>query len=391
MEATMKLLRTILFTAIILTVFSISASVAEAQMRDLQFPRDAGGHRAGIEWWYINGHLQDAAGNEYGIMAAFFKVEQMATLSYFDMLGMTDVANNKHYSVSIADRRSADMTSGIINMILKKNPQNNNLKELLDFFNANYSQITFPEPAEVQNDCLSVNYGGNYMRQTSKDKLDFDVYYTFDGISVKMKMAVRKSPMLVGGKGYIDMASGGKSYYYSLTRIDASGTIEIGDREIPVTGIAWMDHQWGNWDQHAYKGWDWFSVQLESGMDFNLFSFRGKNDKQIDATATILDSDKTIVSKEINLESHKTWTNPVTGTTYPLEWTIRLPEQDIVLDISPVLTEQEMLLMRKYGAIWEGNTKVTASVRGEKISGMGYAELTGYSPSMMELLTVPNK
>ncbi|MFA6449503.1 MAG: lipocalin family protein [bacterium] len=383
----MKSLRTIFIPALILIAFTISAHAAEEQMRDLQFPRDAGGHKAGIEWWYINGNLKDAEGNEYGIMAAFFKVEQMATMGYFDMLGVTDAANKKHYSISMADRQSADMTSGIVNMALKKNPQNESLKELLDYYNANHSRITFVEPAKVKNDRLSVNYGSNYIEQPSKEKLDFDVYYAFDDIAVKMNMSVMKSPMLIGGKGNIDMASGGKSYYYSLTRIDASGAIKIGDSLIPVTGIAWMDHQWGNWDQRGYKGWDWFSAQLENGMDFNLFSFRGTNDNQIDATVTILDGDKTIVSKKMELESHKTWTNPETGTTYPLVWTIRLPEQDITLDISPVVTEQEMLLVKQFGAIWEGNTKVTASVRGKKVSGVGYAELTGYAPGMMEILS----
>ena len=390
-EASMKMLRKIYLAAVIIIGMACVAHAAGEQMKPLQFPRDAGGHKAGTEWWYINGHLKDASGNEYGIMAAFFKVEQMGTRVYFDMLGMTDVANGKHYSIAVADKQSAKMARGVIEWTLKNNPGNAKAKELLDYYDANESRITLGGPFAVKDDVLYVKYGENYLEQPSKDKLDFDVYYAFDNVKVKMNMVVKKPPMLTGGNGWIDMASGGKSYYYSLTRIDASGTITIGDREIPVSGIAWMDHQWGNWDQRKFRGWDWFCVQLDNGMDFNLFSFRGDDGKQIDATATILDGDNTIVSKKMQLESHKTWTNPESGSVYPLDWTIRLPEQDIAFEISPVVTEQEMFLMRQYGAIWEGNTRVTATVRGEKVSGVGYAELTGYAPGMTDILSKADK
>ena len=47
------------------------------------------------------------------------------------------------------------------------------------------------------------------------------------------------------GDGYIDYGNGTASYYYSWTRMDVTGALDLGQGWQRVSGEAWMDHQWG--------------------------------------------------------------------------------------------------------------------------------------------------
>ena len=72
---------------------------------------------------------------------------------------------------------------------------------------------------------------------------------------------------------------------------------------------------------------------------------------------------------------NSTWESPE-GGTYPSGWTLRLPEQDLELDVTPVMADQELFTTVRY---WEGAVDVTGTRGGERISGRGYVELTGYA------------
>jgi predicted secreted hydrolase len=42
-----------------------------------------------------------------------------------------------------------------------------------------------------------------------------------------------------------------------------AGTILDRGRSRPVGGVAWMDHQWGDFITLLGGGWDWFSVIVQ--------------------------------------------------------------------------------------------------------------------------------
>ena len=57
---------------------------------------------------------------------------------------------------------------------------------------------------------------------------------------------------------------GNASYYYSLTRLDSSGTVRVGEATYQVSGSSWMDHEWSTSYLTADQvGWDWFALQLD--------------------------------------------------------------------------------------------------------------------------------
>src|SRR5207249_1293639 len=73
---------------------------------------------------------------------------------------------------------------------------------------------------------------------------------------LRLRLVDDKPPALHHG-GYIDYGIAGGSYYYSRTRLKVTGALRLAqaDRggqaqaergEEPVSGVAWMDHQWGN-------------------------------------------------------------------------------------------------------------------------------------------------
>jgi predicted secreted hydrolase len=79
---------------------------------------------------------------------------------------------------------------------------------------------------------------------------------------------------------------------------------------------------------------------------------------------------------DFTIENKATWKSPHTGATYPARWHVTVPSQDIVLDIEPLVADQELNVSLTY---WEGAVRITGTQNNKPISGYGYVELTGYS------------
>ena len=74
------------------------------------------------------------------------------------------------------------------------------------------------------------------------------------------------------------------------------------------------------------------------------------------------------------------WISPLTGADYPAGWTIRIPTEDLVIDLRPTVAAQELDTRATTGVIyWEGSQIVRASRGGVPLGGQGYVELTGYA------------
>jgi len=68
------------------------------------------------------------------------------------------------------------------------------------------------------------------------------------------------------------------------------------------------------------------------------------------------------------------WRSPRSGANYPVTWRVAVGE--LLLTIEPLMDDQENDTRLTTGAIyWEGAVR---ALRGEKVVGRGYLELTGY-------------
>ena len=82
-----------------------------------------------------------------------------------------------------------------------------------------------------------------------------------------------------------------------------------------------------------------------------------------------------------------TWTSPTSKATYPHRWQVSIPSLGLVLNLTPLLADQELRTTRSTQVTyWEGAVAVEGTERGQPIKGQGYVELTGYAKQIEKKL-----
>ena len=310
-------------------------------------PRDAGPHDALTEWWYYTGHLHADDGRTYGFEFTLFQVRrQDAPTGYLGHFAISDI-DGRHFSHQAAFSQM-EARSGF--------------------------------PLGVQDWTLDEQGGVDLISATMRPGPGADPPY-----SLRLQLVDTKPPALHHG-GYIDYGPAGGSYYYSRTRLDVRGELSGGDGlPRPVVGLAWMDHQWGDFIV-ARGGWDWYSVQLDDRTELMLYVLRDPSGQTSQVYGSLVQPDGRVREVEpgtVHAEATGHWTSPHTGATYPSGWRLTLPDGRVLV-LTPQLEDQELYFPRPRTedqaptvsgpAYWEG----AVSVRGDT-TGVGYVELTGYA------------
>jgi len=159
-----------------------------------------------------------------------------------------------------------------------------------------------------------------------------------DEFSLDLSLTNTLPPIFHGGNGVISVKDAGDSFYYSRSRMTASGVIKIGDTTEEVTGISWFDHQWGDFSVGVLK-WEWFSLQLDDGMDVMLFQLRDKKtDEPILYTGSISQNGntETLSAEDFKVVPGKKWTSNKSNIVYPMEWVIDIPSRNIKLEAKSI-------------------------------------------------------
>ncbi len=324
-------------------VAATAQDIADAPI-PVEFPRDDGAHSAYIEWWYYTGHLFTETGDRYGFEFVVFKGERTDEIvGYASHFAITDNPRGRfvyHERIAPVDPES----------VASNNPGSFNL-QLGDWR----------------------MWGSN-----GDDRL----VASMPGYAMALRLEPTKAPALHDGDGYIDYGSGEASYYYSRTRLNVAGSFAVDGVTVPVTGEAWMDHQWGDFNTFEQGGWDWYSMQLSDGSDLMLYVITSKDGTQtiIDGSLVAPDGSLTVLNgDDFTVTPTGTWTSPETAITYPSGWTITIPNEYLTLEIAPAMPDQELDTTASTGVIyWEGEVTVEGDRGGAPLSGLGYVELTGY-------------
>lgn len=327
------------------------------KFKPVRFPQDGGAHKSIIEWWYFNGHLKDSAGRNYAFMDCLFKAD----------LSRVDIPLLKLPFRKSATRPYVYFAHSVISDLTKR-------KTYKDIQNISFmSSDSFRRPLLNANYLDPLAIPGGYvnceMTEIAPNK------FRIKNAQLDLTLAAQKSPLLEGGRAFIDVC-GRKSYYYSLTDLTAAGSLNLAGKEIKVTGRAWMDHQWAD-VAYSHDAWNWFSLQLSDGTDIMVIEY--KVNEQRAYLVDIIDArgQATHYTKVLLKPSAKTWRSPQTKARYPLEWAIEIPQSKIKLKVEAAIGNQEMI----FGAInyWEGPTKIRGSVKGQAVTGHGFMELVGYA------------
>ena len=322
------------------------------------FPRDHYSHdEFRTEWWYYTGHLQAENGEEYGYQLTFFRsglAEAQTNPSRWAVRNLYLA----HFAVSDISRKSFRY-----------------------FERVGRGAVGQAGASEKEFRVWIGNWGvtGDGMRQrlTAKEG-DF---------TLNLVLASQKPPVIHGKNGISRKGEGRghASHYYSLTRVRAEGTLNVRGKELKVTGLTWMDHEFGSTQLSPTQvGWDWFGLQFDDGTELMLCVIRradGSTDPY--SAATWVDADGKSVGlarKDFNVRALARWQSPRTKGSYPSRWRVHVPPLDLEATITPAFPDQELDTAQSTQVIyWEGAVSAEGKRRGRQATASGYAEMTGYA------------
>jgi len=222
----------------------------------------------------------------------------------------------------------------------------------------------------ASNNTLKLETRNNWWRQVKDRPFHYAIYLHQDEISLNLELLSRKPPLFINHSGHIRFGLLGSSRYYALTNLKVSGTLKINDNRFDVTGIGWMDRQWGNWDYNGIGGWNWFSIQLSNNVEILAAQiFHPLTGCPIMRLFNMIDNEgRTKVYNKFRIECLKTWRSPRTNYVFGAGWKLSLPP-DTNLLISPVIEDQEI-----FTGFWEGCCEVRGILQGQRVNGVGYNE-----------------
>jgi predicted secreted hydrolase len=292
-------------------------------------PDDDGTHVTPLEWWYWTGHLKTDAGRWFGFEEVFFHIRQGPNLEEF---------------IQLAHNAVTDIEDDSFNYFIDQ---------------ATMEPVVFGADLDLEQGPMTIQ--GPAGREVLHGETDD---YVFD-----LQLRNRKSPVLQHGTGYIDYPFGGNTYYYSRERMDAEGTLKIGEETLEVTGSAWFDHQWGEpGNIIGDHGWDWFAIQLDDDRELMVFSLRFQGVEALRrGSYTTADCQTTeLMDSDITITATGDWTGH--GYTFPAGWIIEAA--GMTLTVTPAVADQ---VLEGFPVYWEGAATVTGDA-----TGRAYVELTGY-------------
>jgi predicted secreted hydrolase len=213
-----------------------------------------------------------------------------------------------------------------------------------------------------------------------------------DEAAIDLILTTALPPVPQGDRGLSTKSAGpgNASYYYSLPRLAAAGTLRLGAEQLAVTGQAWMDREWSTSSLAAGEvGWDWFALQLDDGWELMLYRLRrrppaaaGAADQADPASlATLIAPDgrtTRVPLSALRFAATGAWTSPASHVRYPSGWRLTLPgagRAAFDLTVQPLLAAQELRLSFRY---WEGAVTASGIHGGRPVRARGYVELTGY-------------
>lgn len=339
--------------------FTLLARAADFKLArppfEFSFPRDHGSHdEYRTEWWYYTGHLRTEDGRRFGFEVTFFRVGVVppgtSVQSQWDLqqlmpahFAITD-AQAKEFRYYEKLNRSSPFTA-------QSKPGR------LDVFNESWRASTNPDGSWR----LAAREGKDSLDLTLRSRKPPAVH-GIDGVSIKAQ-----------GEGYA-------SHYYSMSRLEATGTINGQS----CHGQVWVDHEFGSSAlRESQQGWDWFSIQLDNDMELMLYIIR-KTDGTPDVTSSgsLIASDGRVIHlrrDQLKITARSRWKSKKSGAVYPMGWHVEVPSFNVALDVKPLFEQQELVTRGSTGVTyWEGAADVSGTFGGTPVRGEAYVEMTGY-------------
>lgn len=318
---------------------------------------DTGAHdAAGTEWWYVTGWLSDQ-GHPVGFQITFFRSgieSQQDNPSAFAarhiILAHAALSDPREPHVLFAERsqREGFGLAGALH----------------DNMDVHIREWTLARDAKTQ---------------------DITGHINAAAFALDLKFHPSQPALLEGEQGTSQKGPSPQavSAYYSLPHLDVSGSIVLHGKTLPVTGSAWLDHEWSNsyLDAKA-RGWDWLGANLADGGALMAFQMRAVDGSTLWSSATKRLPDGSVLyfkPDQVHFRTDRIWTSGASGVRYPVAQTVQVANDQFQL--TPLMDDQEINAAASTGTLyWEGAVTLAApgSPGGAATLGQGYLELTGY-------------
>lgn len=355
-----------LLAALLMGVVIAPAQTWEMALPGYQykFPRDYFDHpNFETEWWYYTGNLRAPDGHRYGFELTFFRravhlASQAAESEdavwkpdqlYLAHLALSDIDGGTFYHTERLNRAGPGLAGISLN---QQRYWNHN-------WEVHWSSLTTGEQ-QLQAVC--------------------------DRFALTLNLKPQKPIVIHGQTGIVRKGPepGQISHYISFTRIAAQGRLERNGGSTPVTGQAWMDHEFFTEPPGSnVTGWDWFSIQLNNTEELMLYRLRDAAGNETPySSGTYVDAQgkaRFLDAAQFSLRPGETWRSPDSGARYPIAWTIAVPSLDLHLSERTDLKNQELFTKESISPVyWEGSVTYAGQMRGGAVNGVGYLEMTGY-------------
>lgn len=329
------------------------------------FPRDHYAHEEfRTEWWYYTGHLRTKSAEDYGYQVTFFRSGLAEARNHPSRWAAKHVYL-AHFAVSDIPRKRFRYSERVNRAALGR---------------AGASETDFRVWVEAW------EAGGDGTRQRLRAN---------DGeFAVDLNLVSQKPPVVHGENGVSRKGEGRghASHYYSLTRLATEGTLTVRGKAREVTGLSWMDHEFGSTQLNPDQvGWDWFGLQFDDGTELMLYVIR-KADGRPDShsAGTWVGADGRIVrlkQPDFAIEVLDRWVSPRTKGAYPMKWRLRAAAIGLDVAVIPAFPDQELNTTKSTQVIyWEGAVRAQGTVSGRPVKAQGYVEMTGYAAPFQQKL-----
>lgn len=329
--------------------------------RNFRFPQDHGLHPGyRNEWWYFTGNLAGTDGRRFGFQLTFFTHALPLPLDdepdsgpsawrserlWMAHLAVTDETGRRHQAFERFSREALGLAGATLQP---------GFRVWLDDWQVRQEGLASAQPHEDR----------PWLLQAAED-----------GVALELRLVSRKQPVLQGENGLSRKSAtpGNASWYYSLTRLEAEGQLQLDGEGVAVTGTAWLDREWSTSALDAdQSGWDWFSLQFDDGSELMYYQLRdlagGAHPFSAGTTVAAGGARGTLGPDDVRLEELETWTAP-NGVAYTTRWRLTAPGRDLLIEA--LLPDQWMGLSLPY---WEGAVTVRDAVARTPL-GRGYMEM----------------
>ena len=351
----------------------------------VELPRDDGPHDRLTEWWYYTGHLKTVPGGRpYGFEAVVFRAERGGIpVAWASHLALTDEEGQQFTyaqrseigpQVDRSPRGTDGTPTGFDLQVAGLNP------DLI----AKGAAPMAAAPWRLA--------GSNGMDRIEAALSPDEAQDAGRAFGLALDLRSTKPAALHDGDGFVDFAEAGSSYYYSRTRLAAAGTLMLDGAPVEVEGIAWFDHQWGDFVSVGRGGWNWFAINLDDGTDITVSDVLDEQASTIFAYGTLVAADGTVRPLgEVGTGAIPLpiWTSPKSGRTWAQQWSVIADGYSLTLEAT--LQSQELDTRATTGVVyWEGSHNVTGTfnaviddetgeiIAGTVVNGDAYVEMTRY-------------